>query len=122
MTGDCVEVDGDYIRFCGRSSDIINVGGRKVHPAEVEGAIGALANVVEVSLFGEDNAMMGQIVCARVRTAEEEDVAALNRRIRAACKDALESYKVPSKIEVTDAPLTTDRFKIRRTPRAEGDR
>ena len=38
-TGDLVEVDGDWIRFLGRESDIINVGGSKVHPAEVENVL-----------------------------------------------------------------------------------
>lgn len=114
MTGDCVDVDGEYIRFRGRSSDLINVGGRKVHPAEVESVIAALDNILEVAVFGEANALMGQIVCARIRTARDEEAKTLNRRIRVACKQALENYKVPTKIEIADGPLTTARFKLRR--------
>ena len=38
-TGDAVEMDGDYIRILGRASDLINVGGQKVYPAEVESVI-----------------------------------------------------------------------------------
>ncbi len=115
MTGDCVDVDGEYIRFQGRSSDLINVGGRKVHPAEVESVIGAVDNVEEVVVFGEPNALMGQIVCARIRTTQDEDSRTLNRRIRAACRQVLDSHKVPTKIEITDAALTTARFKLRRS-------
>ncbi len=114
MTGDCVDVDGEYIRFRGRSSDLINVGGRKVYPAEVESVISGIDNVAEVAVFGEANALMGQIVCARVRTTSDEDPKTLNRRIRAACKQSLENYKVPTKIEIADEPLTTARFKLRR--------
>ena len=39
MTGDAVEVDGEYIRILGRKSELINVGGEKVYPAEVESVI-----------------------------------------------------------------------------------
>jgi acyl-CoA synthetase (AMP-forming)/AMP-acid ligase II len=38
-TGDLVEVDGEYIRVLGRQSEIINVGGEKVYPAEVESVL-----------------------------------------------------------------------------------
>jgi len=114
QTGDCVEVDGEYIRFLGRESDIINVGGQKVYPAEVEGVIGALENIEEVVVFGEDNAIMGQVVRARVRLVEEEDLRQLTRRIRKACIGRLDRYKIPMAVELSDAPLTTDRFKLRR--------
>jgi len=114
MTGDRVEVDGEWIRFLGRDSDIINVGGRKVFPAEVEEIIGAIDNIDEVAVFGEENALMGAIVCARIRILEPEDPKQLTRRIRDACRGQLESYKIPIKIQVTDEPLTTPRFKLRR--------
>ena len=113
-TGDRVDVDGEWIRFLGRDSDIINVGGRKVYPAEVEDVISALENVDEVAVFGEANAVMGEIVCARVRTLDAEDPKRLGKRIRAACRESLESYKIPMKFEISQEPLTTSRFKLRR--------
>lgn len=113
-TGDCVDVDGEYIRFQGRDSDLINVGGQKVHPAEVEAVIGALENIEAVAVFGEANALMGQVVCARVVTVAPEEQKALYRRVRLACKSALEGYKVPVKVEISDVPITSDRFKVRR--------
>lgn len=116
-TGDAVEVDGEFIRFLGRKSDVINVGGQKVHPAEVENVIAGVENVAEVAVFGEENAMLGQIVCARVRPARDEDVKEFQRRIRAACRDALDKYKIPSKFEFSDEALTDERFKVnRKTP------
>ena len=110
-TGDLVDVDGEYIRFLGRDSDVINVGGQKVYPAEVEGVIESLANIKEVSVFGRENPLMGQVVHAVVRTIEDEDGRELQRRVRAACLEQLEKYKVPMKVEVTDQPLSSDRFK-----------
>jgi long-chain acyl-CoA synthetase len=119
-TGDLVETDGDYIRFLGRDSDIINVGGRKVYPAEVESVIAELPNIEEVVVFGEENPLMGQVVCALVRTLEEEKSRDLQRRVRAACRDHLEKYKVPMKVEATDQALTTERFKRLRGAPVEG--
>ena len=45
ITGDSVETDGDYIKILGRKSEIINVGGEKVYPAEVENVILEINNV-----------------------------------------------------------------------------
>jgi long-chain acyl-CoA synthetase len=76
--------------------------------------IGALENIEAVAVFGEANALMGQVMCARVLTAAPEEKKALYRRVRLACKSALEGYKVPVKVEILDAPITSDRFKVRR--------
>ncbi|MBI1371158.1 MAG: AMP-binding protein [Phycisphaera sp.] len=114
MTGDMVEVDGDYVRFLGRDSDIINVGGRKVYPAEVEAVIAQMPEVLEVAVFGQANAILGSIVCATVRTADAIKPAELTQRVRAFLKDRVEDYKVPMKIETTTESLTTDRFKTMR--------
>src|SRR5687768_712237 len=68
-TGDAVEVDGEYIRILGRKSEIVNVGGQKVYPAEVENVIQELAEVAEVTVYGERNAITGSIVCADITPA-----------------------------------------------------
>jgi acyl-CoA synthetase (AMP-forming)/AMP-acid ligase II len=110
-TGDMVEVDGDYIRVLGRGSDIINVGGQKVYPAEVESVVQEVDNVAEASVFGEENPITGEIVCARVRPLEAEDRKALARRVRRYCRDRLEGYKVPVKVLVAETELHNERFK-----------
>ncbi|MCH8006732.1 MAG: AMP-binding protein, partial [Planctomycetes bacterium] len=51
-TGDLVEVDGEFIRFLGRESEIINVGGEKVYPAEVENVIQQMEGVEDVAVTG----------------------------------------------------------------------
>jgi acyl-coenzyme A synthetase/AMP-(fatty) acid ligase len=48
MTGDAVEQQGESFRILGRASDLINVGGRKVYPAEVEAVIAEVENVQDV--------------------------------------------------------------------------
>ena len=114
-TQDQVEVDGDYIKILGRVSDIINVGGQKVYPAEVEDVILDLDNIVDVAVIGEAHPLLGQIVVAKVVLLEPEPPEDLKRRIRAACRAHLAAYKAPAKVLVTEESFHTARQKkIRR--------
>jgi|APSaa5957512622_1039677.scaffolds.fasta_scaffold22382_2 long-chain acyl-CoA synthetase len=110
-TQDRVEVNGKWIRFLGRDSDIINVGGEKVYPAEVENIIQEVENVAEVSVFGEKNIIIGEIVCAKVRLIDNEESKVFKKRLKKYCNKRLERYKVPVKIEITDKKLYSIRFK-----------
>jgi long-chain acyl-CoA synthetase len=118
ITGDAVEVDGDYIRILGRASEIINVGGEKIYPAEVEDVIHRCPNVAEVMVYGEDHPITGNIVCAKVRLISEEEHKGFIRRLKLFCAGRMEGFKVPVKVSITDEPLHTDRFKKDRGRRA----
>jgi len=115
-TGDAVEVDGDYLRILGRKSELINVGGEKVYPAEVESVILQLPNVSDVAVSGRPNPITGQVVVARVVVQEPEDAATLTRRLRRFCREHLAPYKVPAVVELVDGRLHGDRFKKARNP------
>lgn len=110
-TQDRVEVDGEYFRILGRVTDLINVGGQKVYPAEIEEVIMSLPNIVDVAVHGESNPLLGQIVVARVALAEPEAPDALKSRIRRACKARLASFKVPTKVVMSQDAMYTTRFK-----------
>jgi acyl-CoA synthetase (AMP-forming)/AMP-acid ligase II len=110
-TGDAVEVDGDYVRILGRKSDLINVGGHKVYPAEVESVLLQMDNVCDVLVSGIPNPIMGQVVAAKLTLRVAEDYAELKRRVREFCKERLASYKVPVVIEVAGASLMSARQK-----------
>jgi acyl-coenzyme A synthetase/AMP-(fatty) acid ligase len=114
MTKDLVEVDGEYVRILGRKSDIINVGGEKVYPAEVEDVLGQMDGVEEVSVTGEKNPITGNMVVATVRLSTGETVVDFRKRMRGFCKDKLAAFKVPQKVQLTDEPLHNARFKKRR--------
>jgi len=114
-TGDLVDVDGEWIRFRGRASDVINVGGEKVSPAEVEQTILELDFVRGAVVAGERHVLMGQIVTARITLARPLDTKEAARLIRAHCRSRLSSYKVPVKIEIVDEGLVNERQKARRT-------
>lgn len=113
-TGDLVDVDGEWIRFCGRLSEVINVGGEKVAPSEVEQVILTLPEVREAVVSGELHALMGQIVTARVVLVEGVDSKAAAKAIRSRCREQLAAYKVPVKIDFVSGGLTNDRQKAQR--------
>ncbi|HEV7699754.1 MAG TPA: fatty acid--CoA ligase family protein [Pyrinomonadaceae bacterium] len=113
-TGDAVETDGEFMKILGRRSELINVGGEKVYPAEVESVIGELESVADVTVLGESNAIMGSIVCAKIlpaSTLDEMQKKALAADIKRYCGERLERYKVPVKISFTDDHALGPRLK-----------
>ena len=108
-TGDLVEVDGEYIKIIGRAKEVINVGGQKVLPAEVESIILEMEEISDCMVYGEKNAITGQtVVCDVVLNQEVENI---KKRVRVFCKDRLDAYKIPTKVNVVDKTNFSDRFK-----------
>jgi acyl-CoA synthetase (AMP-forming)/AMP-acid ligase II len=99
-TGDEVELKGEYIRFMGRKTEIINVGGQKVFPAEVEAVILQDDNVSEVAVMGKKHPLMGEVVVAKLSLNEPEELQSISARIRKLCNSRLAKYKVPVKFEI----------------------
>jgi acyl-coenzyme A synthetase/AMP-(fatty) acid ligase len=116
-TQDKVEVDGDFFQILGRVTDLINVGGQKVYPAEVENIILGQPNIDDVVVVGERHPLIGQIIVARVLLHQDEPLAEVRLRLRKACREKLAAYKVPTKIELIDREIYSARFKkIRQQP------
>ena len=86
-TGDLVEVVDDRIEFRGRDSEVINVGGVKVHPLPVENRITAVAGVEAARVFGRANRLTGAIVAAEIVPAADADHDELKAAVRAAVED-----------------------------------
>ena len=118
-TGDLVEQDGEWVRILGRESEIINVGGYKVFPAEVESVLLEMDNVEDVVVFGQDHAITGKMVVAKFKLKEPESIRELKGRMLAFCKDRLQSYKVPGKVLLTDETTYNERFKRMRRVKTE---
>ncbi len=114
-TGDLVDTDGEWIRFRGRSSEVINVGGEKVAPSEVEQVILSLPEVREAVVSGERHVLLGQIVTARVALVEGADSKQAARSIRTRCREQLAAYKVPVKIDFVTTAMVNDRQKALRS-------
>jgi acyl-coenzyme A synthetase/AMP-(fatty) acid ligase len=111
MTGDRVEVDGQYVRILGRESEQINVGGEKVFPVEVESVICEAPNVAEAIVYSTSNALAGTMVCADVKLVESEPRSAAVQRIKAHCFSRLEPFKVPVRVRVVDEIVHSERGK-----------
>jgi len=110
-TGDAVEVKGEYIKILGRKSEIINVGGDKVYPQEVESVIQEMDNVAEVTVFGEKNLIMGNIVSANVRLLMDEDNKDFTIRLKQYCSGRLVNFMIPVKVKIVDNQQYGERFK-----------
>lgn len=97
-TGDLVDIDVDgYIKIIGRKNKVINVGGLKVLPSEIEDLVNSIDGVYESTAFGEENSLVGNIVCLKVYT-NNENCDELKLKIKKICKEQLDKYKVPVKI------------------------
>ena len=96
-TGDVVERRGERYLFVGRRGGIINVGGAKVHPEEVEAALNAHAAVRASRVFARKSPITGALVAAEIvlRDGAAADEAT-KRDILAACRAALPAYKGPT--------------------------
>lgn len=111
ITGDRVEVDGNYYRILGRDSEIINVGGEKVYPAEVESVLLEMPNVKEVLVTGKSSPVMGNIVCASFVLSENENQSDLVKRVHEYCKSKIEPFKIPKIVLISKNSFMSDRLK-----------
>lgn len=109
-TRDMVEQRGERWHFVGRRDGVVNVGGLKVHPEEVEALINRHDRVRASLVKGRPNPITGAIVVAEIvlNSANIDDVdaeqaAAIKDEIFAMCRGALPSHKVPATIRVVAA-------------------
>jgi acyl-CoA synthetase (AMP-forming)/AMP-acid ligase II len=99
-TGDMVRMEGEFITFLGRKSELINVAGLKVYPGEVESFLLAQPGVSEALVSGEPNVLVGNTVVAQVVASTDEPERVFIQRLRAECKKRLPRYMVPTRIHV----------------------
>lgn len=114
-TGDWGTKDLDgRIRLCSRKKELINVGGKKVSPIEVEEALVSLEYIQEAVCVGiaDPNGVLGEVVKAFVVTDYPERIS--DDKIRADLTNAIEDYKIPFQCEVIDEIPKTSSGKIQR--------
>jgi acyl-CoA synthetase (AMP-forming)/AMP-acid ligase II len=116
MTSDLGRVGEDgVLQLCGRCDRMINVGGRKVNPVEVESVLRSLGGVRQAVVFGSPDRHRGQVVAACVVAAR----GVTRERLLDGCRARLASFKIPRRLEFARAiPLTsrgkTDRVALTR--------
>lgn len=113
-TGDLVQESADRVTFVGRMTDMINVGGNKVYPVEVETLIRSIPGVADTRVFGEASSMVGELVKCDVVVREGFDPAAVEAEIRQRTLSELTNYQRPRFISVVDEIPRTAAGKVKR--------
>jgi acyl-CoA synthetase (AMP-forming)/AMP-acid ligase II len=116
-TGDLIEIVGSRVLFRGRQSEIINVGGVKVHPLPVEARILALPGVEAAHVFGRPSPLTGSIVAVDIVPAvgpADADAQEFRRAVREAVADLPRAWQ-PRSVRLVDAIETKGGKTVRGT-------
>lgn len=126
---DSFKFDGDYyhsgdliewvnqeegiFKFKSRKNELINVGGYKVNPGEVEDAINAMEGVKQSLVYGKANSILGNVLIAEVQLEKGSTLTDLD--IRKTLKEQFQDFKIPRKIKLVDAFSLTRTGKLKRS-------
>jgi acyl-CoA synthetase (AMP-forming)/AMP-acid ligase II len=110
-TGDVVEQQGEWLKILGRQSELINVGGEKVYPAEVESVILSMQEVDDVAVYSMPHPITGMIVAAEIKLISAESLSEFKVKLRQHCAGKLPAYKIPKKIILIENYTHNARFK-----------
>lgn len=115
-TGDIVKIDEDgYLMIVGRINEVINVGGLKVMPNEVESVLLQHNGIVDCLVFGQFNPITGQMVAVKIVLNKKYFIdlseSEIKQNIKSHCKLKLDKFKIPAKIIFVDNLEYTSRFK-----------
>lgn len=113
-TGDLIELINEKplkFRFISRKSDMINVGGYKVNPLEVEETILTLAGIKYARVFSKPNSVLGNIICCEV-VCDNDSIS--ESSIRTFLQSKIQEFKIPRIIRFVDELSTTRTGKIKK--------
>jgi acyl-coenzyme A synthetase/AMP-(fatty) acid ligase len=113
-THDLVDVRDGRVRFLGRSSGAINVGGNKITPEVIEAVLSQHPMVIAARVYPKPNPVMGNLVCADVELREGADRAAVIKDLNILCKNALIRWQCPAFIRPVDRVAVAPSGKIAR--------
>ncbi|MBA3341098.1 MAG: AMP-binding protein [Gemmatimonadaceae bacterium] len=107
-TGDIVEQDGDFVKVVGRAHEILNVGGLKILPGEIERVALLEPDVLRAKAYGVANPITGQhieVICESRPGAELD-----RRRLMAHFRAHLQKQLSPHRVIIGEVPVS-HRFK-----------
>lgn len=107
---DLLSVSGDGFRIVGRISDVINVAGKKVNPAEVEAELLRFAGVRAAVVFGRESTLRNEEVAACVVAGERMRESDLLEH----CRARLSGWQVPKRIFFVEEIPVNERGKVNR--------
>lgn len=114
-TGDIIEwhnKENGLFRFKNRKNELINVGGYKINPIEVESVFYQIPEVVQVVVFGKPNSILGNILCAELVLTNSSVLTEFE--IRKFLSKELQDFKIPRIIKFVETISLTKTGKIKR--------
>jgi len=112
-TGDNAVVDvNGYLRLVGRIKEMINRGGEKIWPSEIDQVLGQHPAVKEAVAFGVPHPTWGEEVAAAVVT--QPDAVVSEAELQRYCRERLAGFKTPTRIHIVETIPRTATGKIQR--------
>ena len=108
-----VDKESGLFRFKSRKNELINVGGYKVNPGEVENILLSLEGVKQVLVYGKANSILGNVLCADIQL--EDGVALSDVEIKKALRSQLQDFKIPRRIKFVEQMSLTRTGKLKRS-------
>lgn len=112
-TGDEGRLDGEWLTLTGRSREIINRGGEKVRPLEVEHVLEGLPAIAQAAVFAVPDDLLGERVAAVLVASDGESIPSASS-LAAHVRTHLAKFKVPAEFVVVDAIPTGPTGKVQR--------
>ncbi len=113
-TGDLAEIDGDGdIHLLGRNHSVINVGGLKCFPEEIEAVLCEFPEVAAARTYGRENARFGAVPVAEIEVRDPAQPPKISE-LANHCRRRLAGYKVPVSFQVVERIARTASGKIKR--------
>jgi len=110
-TGDLVEEKDGYLKIIGRNKEVINVGGQKVLPLEVESTLLEMDEIEDALVFAMAHPITGFTVACDVVSHSGLSERELKKAIRLYCKPKLATYKIPTHVNLVEQTNFSTRFK-----------
>ena len=110
---ECVNKESGLFRFKSRKNELINVGGYKVNPGEVENILLSIDGVKQVLVYGKANSILGNVLCADIQL--EDGVALTDVEIKKALRSQLQDFKIPRRIKFVEQMSLTRTGKLKRS-------
>lgn len=116
-TGDLVRKQDGRVFFVGRQSDVINVGGNKVHPLEVEQHVRSVAGVSDARVYAKASSIAGELVACQIVVDPAYDAFRVRGEVVRHCIENLTSYQRPRFVDVVEQLCLSQASKIIRKDR-----
>ena len=113
-TGDLISIDQyGFIKIFGRIKDLINRGGLKIYPSEIESLISQYPKVEQVCIVGTPNPVLGESVCVCIIPKGDQKISLME--IRDFLKNKVAKYKLPDELSImSNFPRLPGGLKIRK--------